>query len=189
MKRIILSIILLIGSILMLPPVKSATLEEAQQLIKEVQNNCSIHHQVCIVRIIDANVIIANTNFNTINISTSTIKFFTKQELRSVMYHELAHAVLNHSERIDYYVADIRYRLDRDLTYDEYKKIHHQIENEADSYASSLLFLNNKINRLDTALIKLGNKYKKDFDEDFLTHPSTNKRLRNIRRYKILYGN
>ena len=188
MRKVILGL-LLVASILWLPPAKSATLGEAQQLIEEVQHNCSIHHQICTVRIIDANVIIANTNFDTINISTTTIKFFTKQELRSVMYHELAHAVLNHSERIDYYVADIRHRLDRELTYDEYKKLHHQIENEADKYASLLLFLNSKKNRLDTALFKLANKYKKNFDEEGLTHPSTNSRLRNIRRYKILYGN
>lgn len=188
MRKVILGL-LLVASILWLPPAKSATLEEVQQLIDEVLINCNVHHQNCSVRLIDHPREIAATNYDTITISTATINLFNKEELRSVMYHELAHAVLNHSERGYAYSDRIRQQLERDLTYNEMQKLRHQMENEADSYASLLLYFNNKPNKLDTALVKLGMKYKRNFDEDYLTHPSTNSRLRNIRRYKILYGN
>lgn len=188
MKKVILSL-LLVASILWLPPAKSATLEEAQQLIDEVKINCMVHHQKCNVFIKDSDRMVAGTSYNNIFISTRTIRFYTKEELRSVMYHELAHAVLNHSEQGEVYTDRIRQRLGRESTYNEMQKLRHRMENEADSYASLILYLNNKPNKLDSALEKISSFYNKNRDEDFLTHPSTNKRLRNIRHYKILYGN
>ena len=188
MKKVIFGL-LLIASILWLPPAKSATLEEVVSIIREVENNCLFNHVKCKVKLIDSKGIVASTNYSTITLSMGTIKFFPKDELRSVAYHELAHALLQHSNQIGNYRDNIRYRLDRDLNYKEEQGIRHRVETEADTFSSFLLYINNKPNRLDKALRRIHIRSGTPADMDTLTHPSLNKRLSNIRRLKILYGN
>lgn len=176
-------------SILLALPVMSATLEEAVSVIREVETSCTSNSIKCKVRLTESKGIVASTNYDTITLSMGTIKLFPKDELRSVAYHELAHALLQHSNQIGTYRDNTRRRLGRDLNYYEEKAIRHRVENEADTFASYLLWIKNKPNQLDKALIRLNRRAGNPADMDSLTHPSLNKRLGNIRYLKTIYGN
>lgn len=180
--------LIMIGILLTLP-VMGATMTDMQKINKEVQTTCSINHTQCNIRLVNSDSIIASTNEHYITISTATIKYFTKEQLRSVVYHEMAHKILRHSYQIRMKRNQIWDRLGRDMSYNEEQKIRHRVELEADSYASFLLWLNNKPNKLDDALWAINILSKRPIDEDTLTHPSLHKRLTNIHKLKILYGN
>lgn len=180
---------LIMISILLTLPVMSATMEEAQEIFHEVGTYCSITRTVCNIKLVDTDKFIASANINTIFISRGAIEFYPKDELRSVMYHELSHRLLNHNEQLKMKREDTWRRLERDMNYEEEQRIRHRVETEADSYASLILWLTQKPNRLDDALIRINLKSKRDPDLDSLTHPSLNKRLKNIRQLKVLYGN
>ena len=180
--------LIMIGILLTLP-VMSATITDMQKINKEVQTTCSINHTQCNIRLVNSDSIIASTNEHYITISSATIKYFTKEQLRSVVYHEMAHKILRHSYQIRMKRNQIWDRLGRNMSYDEEQKIRHRVELEADSYASFLLWLNNKPNKLDDALWAINILSKRPIDEDTLTHPSLHKRLTNIHKLKILYGN
>ena len=170
-------------------PVMGATLEEAVSVIREVEASCISSNVKCKVRLTDSKGIVASTNYDIITLSMGTIKLFPKDELRSVAYHELAHALLQHSSQIGAYRDNTRRRLGRDLNYYEEKGIRHRVENEADTFASFLLWTNNKPNQLDKALKRIHRRAGNPADMDSLTHPSLNKRLGNIRYLKTIYGN
>lgn len=180
---------LIMISILLTLPVMGATMADMQKINKEVQTTCSKNHTQCNIRLVNSDGIIASTNEHCITISTATIKYFTKEQLRSVVYHEMAHKILRHSYQIGMKREQIWDRLGRDMSYNEEQKIRHRVELEADSYASFLLWVNNKPNQLDKALIKLNRRAGNPADMDSLTHPSLNKRLGNIRYLKTIYGN
>lgn len=170
-------------------PVMGATLEEAVSVIREVEASCTSNRVQCKVRLVDSKGIVASTNYEIITLSMGTIKLFPKDELRSVAYHELAHALLQHSNQIGTYRDNTRRRLGRDLNYYEEKRIRHRVENEADTFASFLLWINNKPNQLDKALKRINRRAGNPGDMDTLTHPSLNKRLSNIRYLQTIYGN
>lgn len=176
-------------SILLTLPVMGATMADMKEINKEIQITCSRNHTQCNIRLVNSDSIIASTNENYITISTATIKYFTKEQLRSVAYHEMAHKILRHSYQIRMKRNQIWDKLKREMSYNEEQKIRHRVELEADSYASLLLWLNKKPNKLDDALWTINTLSKRPVDEDTLTHPSLHKRLTNIHRLKILYGN
>ena len=180
---------LIMISILLTLPVMGATMADMREINKEIQITCSRNHTQCNIRLVNNNSIIASTNESHITISTATIKFFTKEQLRSVVYHEMAHKILRHSYQIGMKRDQIWDRLKREMSYNEEQRIRHRVELEADSYASLLLWLNKKPNKLDDALWAINKLSKRPVDEDTLTHPSLHKRLTNIHRLKILYGN
>ena len=180
---------LLMISILLTLPVMGATMADMQEINNEIQITCSRNHTQCNIRLVDNKSIIASTNESYITISTATIKYFTKEQLRSVVYHEMAHKILRHSYQIGMKREQVWDRLGRDMNYNEEQTLRHRVELEADSYASFLLWINNKPNKLDDALWAINMLSKRPVDEDTLTHPSLHKRLTNIHRLKTLYGN
>lgn len=176
-------------SILLTLPVMGAAITDMQEINNEVQTTCSINHTQCDIRLVNSDSIIASTNEHYIIISSGAIKYFTKEQLRSVVYHEMAHKILRHSYQIRMKRDQIWDRLGRNMSHNEEQKIRHRVELEADSYASFLLWINNKPNKLDNALWAINILSKRPIDEDTLTHPSLHKRLTNIHKLKILYGN
>lgn len=170
-------------------PVWGASIEDAREIARDVEINCILNSTKCKVNIVESERFIASTSYDNIYISTYTIDFLSKEELRSVAYHELAHTILKHSLQIQYYRERIYHTLERELSYDEEKRIRHKVEEEADTFSCFLLWLNGRPNYLDNALIKVNKKYKADPNKEGLTHPSLNKRLNNIQRLKRLYGN
>lgn len=187
MIRTIISISLLIGSVLWLPPTKGATIEEQSQVIDEVISLCNYYNTSCSVRIVNDFRYKAYTQYNKITYSNSIGDLLTKDELRCILFHELGHVLNDHSNK-GIMFQNKAYNEGRSLTQDETKQIRHYFEYEADSTMTRLLFENKKPNKFKEAIGKItagSNIY-----NESISHPSTFNRIQNVNRYyKLLQDN
>lgn len=168
--------LIMIGLLLTLPTY-GATLKDLDNIVNLAKPVCNEHKVICTFRVIDFPRPLAYTRYNNITLSNKTVEILTEDELRSVVFHEVAHAVLRHSNLGQQYILSI-YNQGRQPTQDEIKAYRHKVEIEADRYSTILLYQYGYTTRLPEALIKLSNK---EYSEESLTHPSDRDRINNIR--------
>lgn len=180
MVRIILSISLLIGSVLWLPPTKGATIEEQSQIINEVVSLCNYYNTSCSVEVVNDFRYKAYTKYNDITYSNSLGDLLTKDELRCILFHELGH-VLNHHSAQGVLIAKQYINMNKVITPLETKQIRHRFEYEADATMVKMLVENNKPNKFKEALNKVTKG--SDIYQESISHPSTYNRIQNVDKY------
>lgn len=168
--------LIMIGLLLTLPTY-GATLKDLDNIVNLARPVCNEHKVICTFKVIEFPRPLAYTKYNNITLSNKTVEILTEDELRSVVFHEVAHAVLRHSNLGQQYILSI-YNKGRQPTQDEIKAYRHKVELEADRYSTILLYQYGYTTKLPEALIKLSNK---EYSEESLTHPSDRDRINNIR--------
>ena len=168
--------LIMIGLLLTLPTY-GATLKDLDNIVNLARPVCNEHKVICTFKVIEFPRPLAYTKYNNITLSNKTVEILTEDELRSVVFHEVAHAVLRHSNLGQQYILSI-YNQGRQPTQDEIKTYRHKVELEADRYSTILLYQYGYISKLPEALIKLSNK---EYSKESLTHPSDRDRINNIR--------
>lgn len=148
--------LIMIGLLLTLPTY-GATLKDLDNIVNLARPVCNEHKVICTFKVIDFPRPLAYTRYNNITLSNKTVEILTEDELRSVVFHEVAHAVLRHSNLGQQYILSI-YNKGRQPTQDELKAYTHKAEMDADSYSALLLFQYGYANKLPEALLKLSNK-------------------------------
>lgn len=168
--------LIMIGLLLTLPTY-GATLKDLDNIVNLARPVCNEHKVICTFRVIDFPRPLAYTKYNNITLSSKTVEILTEDELRSVVFHEVAHAVLRHSILGQQYILSI-YNKGKQPTQDELKAYRHRAEMDADRYSTILLYQYGYTTKLPEALAKLSNK---KYSEETLTHPSDRDRINNIR--------
>lgn len=168
--------LIMIGLLLTLPTY-GATLQDLDDITNSITPICIDHKIICTFRVIDFPRPLAYTRYNNITLSSKTVEILTEDELRSVVFHELAHAVLRHSNLGQQYILSI-YNKGRQPTQDEIKNYRHKVELEADRYSTILLYQYGYTTKLPEALAKLSTK---KYSEESISHPSDRDRINNIR--------
>lgn len=158
----------------------SATEEEQIEVLKDVSNTCIENQRVCLFKTIKGNELNAYTDGVTIFIYTGILERLSKDELRSILYHELAHILLQHPQRT-------RVLLNKRLPISMWEFKNHKVNNEieADTLATHLLLSKGYPSRLDEGLLRIVPE--KFIGKQTLTHPSTISRIKNIRKIEVMY--
>lgn len=176
--------LIMIGLLLTLPTY-GATLKDLDNIVKQAKPLCSLHHIICSFRVIEFSRPLAYTQYNRITLSSKTVEILTKDELKGVVFHEVAHAVLRHSEQGQSYIMNVR-NSGREPTVEELSRFRYRVEYEADRYSVILLYLYGQRSELPSALGKMSSKSN---TEESFTHPSNQDRINKINKLqKILSG-
>lgn len=181
MIRRAISIILLTLLVLMVTAlsVTAITIQEAQPIKQEGEFICKLYNTKCDIIFVDNEYPYARTRlYGIINVSNSLVEMMNKDELRSVIYHEVGHRVLKHVEQIATLIDNPAISK-REISEFRYKK-----ELEADRFATLLVKYTKRKEGLSSALLKITPP--EFIDKDSPTHPST--RLRIIKIRNIYYG-
>ena len=169
--------LIMIGLLLTLPTY-GATLKDLDSIVNLAKPVCNEHKVICTFKVIDFPRPLAYTQYNNITLSTKTVEILTAEELRSVVFHEVAHAVLRHSNLGQQYITSIYSNKGRQPTEQEIKAYRHKVELEADRYSTILLYQYGYTTKLPEALAKLSTK---KYSEESISHPSDRDRINNIR--------
>lgn len=113
-------------------------------------------------------------------------KYLTKTEMASIMYHELAHLVLQHSQRMKEAQTLMKNSQGRILNKYEWCHIKREQEYEADAFTVEIARRYGVPSHLDEAFIRMFPKEK--FKEEYCTHPSFDRRVKYIRELEKRYG-
>lgn len=169
--------LIMIGLLLTLPTY-GATLKDLDNIVNLARPVCNEHKVICTFKVIDFPRPLAYTRYNNITLSNKTVEILTEDELRSVVFHEVAHAVLRHSNLGQQYIASMCSKKGGQPTEQEIKSYKHKVELEADSYSTILLYQYGYTTKLPEALAKLSTK---EYSEESISHPSDRDRINNIR--------
>lgn len=185
LKTLFTNIVTLIVSCLigfsMISSAQAATLEQQQQILNEGKQLCSIYLVKCEASVVDVEGAGAFTTAkNQIFITKGLANIMNEDEFRAVVFHEVGHAVLRHSQRQASLIA--RASVAGKLNRKDWIAMRHSHELEADRFASYTLKVLNKPNNLDTALTKLMGTQNLDLKSD--THPTLRTRLIEIGKIK-----
>jgi len=176
-----LSLLFLITIIFNLNSAQACTYSDLINLTYEANRICLDYHTVCHIKVLNAKEFQAYTYNDKIFLTSNLINNFSKDYLRAVLYHEVAHRVLNHSEQMKTYWPPTNNNSNN------IRLLRYAHEYDADKLASYLLYQNNFQNKLDEALLLLVPATRRNIATN--THPSINSRVRHIRRYKLINGN
>ena len=156
--------------------------EEQFDLIGEIKNTCVEFGTTCNVKVTNNTQQLKaySDNDRNIKISRSMFNQLSKDEVRSVAYHEVAHLVLKHPQTWSAYVNT---PVMRNTVF--VQELRHMQEYQADAYASWMLYVNQKPNELDTVLLNLVPLNRRNIQTT--THPSINNRVKHIQKYKRIY--
>lgn len=180
-KLFIIFFFLIIG----VAPLKAATVEEVSSIFPEGQALCAAALKKCEFRAVEFNYPNAFNHFGTITIMSGAYNNLTKDEVRAVLYHEVAHSVLNHSQRSLDNINKFRTTYGREPQPQELQVMKHRFEKDADLVAIAMLHWMHKPLVLDEALIKLG---RLGGTKQTFTHPSIEDRVNTIRKLQKAYG-
>lgn len=169
--------LIMIGLLLTLPTY-GATLKDLDNIVNLARPVCNEHEVICTFRVVEFPGPLAYTRYNNITLSTKTVEILTEDELRSVIFHEVAHAVLRHSNLGQQYITSIYSEKGRQPTEQEIKNYRHKVELEADRYSTILLYQYGYTTKLPEALAKFSTK---KYSEESISHPSDRDRINNIR--------
>lgn len=122
----------------------------------------------------------------TIYIKNDMDKKLSKSEWNSILYHELAHIVLQHSKRMKEAQQLMKNSEGRILNKYEWCHIKREQEYEADAFTVEIARRYGVPSHLDEAFIRLFPKDK--FKEEYCTHPSFNRRVKYIRELEKKYN-
>lgn len=171
--------LIMIGLLLTLPAY-GATLQEFSEISNEVLTICTNKGHQCGVRLIQDLSPKAYTYYRDMTFSTGLVMYLSTDELRGVMYHELAHSVNKHSER-GQELLDTLYAQGIQPTQSMARNYRHSIEYEADREATRMLKQNGKVNKLPEALIRLSSEKGYTLTTD--THPAPQTRVRILKGF------
>ena len=180
-KLFIIFFFLIIG----IAPLKAATVEEVTSIFPEGRALCAAALKKCEFRAIEFNFPNAFNHFGTITIMSGAYNNLTKDEVRAVLYHEVAHSILNHSQRSLDIINGFRATYGREPTPDELQVMKHRFEKDADLVAMAMLHWMRKPLVLDDAILKLGAIAG---TKQSSTHPSVQDRVNSLRRMQEVYG-
>ena len=169
---------LIMITLLLTLPTYGATLKDLDNIVNLARPVCNEYKVICTFRVIEFPRPLAYTRYNNITLSNKTVEILTEDELRSVVFHEVAHAVLGHSNLGQQYITSIYSKKGRQPTEQEIKTYRHKVELEADSYSIILLYQYGYTTKLPEALAKLSTK---KYSEESISHPSDRDRINNIR--------
>lgn len=181
-KLFITLLVLLLGTPLLS---LSATTQEVEELFQEGKTICLIAARRCTFKMVDLDLPLAYTQYNDITIMSGIYNKLTKDELRGIIYHEVAHAVSNHSQQGQEFFNNFVSEQKRPPYPAEVQNFRYKLENEADAKAVLLLFAARKPILLDTALVKVTKPYNNTGASS--THPSIESRVKHIQnmRWKL----
>lgn len=158
-------LILLISSLILCSPTY------AHRIVDEI-NKTRCKELQCEVFISEKSHRIAYTTMsNDIIITKGMLNYLSDNEIRSVLYHELAHVKLQHSKKL---LEEVYKRYPHNTSKD-LKTFRHIQEYSADITASQMLKEDNKPNKLSQALIKILKLKQSDINSD--THPPIKQRI------------
>ncbi len=138
MRRLFLTLILLI--FIEVPPTLSATTQEVDDLFKEGENICALVLQRCTFKRLELDLPLASTTYNDITVVSGVYNRLTKDELRAIVYHEVAHAISDHSEKGQKIYNHFFEEYKRYPTAEELQPIKYKFENEADTLTVLILY-------------------------------------------------
>lgn len=184
MHRLFLTIILLL--FIGVPPTLSATTQEVDEVFEEGRNICALVLQKCTFKRLELDLPLASTTYNDITVVSGVYNRLTKDELRAIVYHEVAHAISDHSEKGQKVYNRFFEEYKRYPTAEELQPIKYKFENEADTLAVLMLYGAKKPILLDTALVKVTSPYGNG--QASKTHPSVETRVRHIQSLKNKLG-
>lgn len=167
-------------------PAWGASIQERQELYQEGMAVCRHQQTPCIIQEYKSIIGNAETNYNKISVMTNISEPLTKDELRSILYHEIAHVILQHSNKGIIWQQSIR-NSGREPSKAEIKQFRNTQEFDADKFMCYLLWRYGKPNLFEQALTKIDNP--DYYYKDSISHPSTYERVLRVRAYKKLYGN
>lgn len=186
-KRLILFLFILTIIILLKPPEgESATIQERQALYKEGTMLCMEHSTSCTIKEFNSPHGNAMTQYNNIWVSTQMAERLPVNEIRAIMYHEIGHVVLKHSNS-GLAFMDRYYKMGRYPTVEEVRKFRHKNEFEADNFASIALRVHNYHNDFDKALMHITTPGEYEYSSN--SHPSPKIRIKRIKQLKKQLGN
>lgn len=183
MRKLFLTLlVLLLGTPLLS---NSATIQEVEELFQEGRTICLIGAHRCTFKMIDLDLPIAYTQYNDITVMSGIYNKLTKDELRGIIYHEVAHAISNHSQQGQEFFNRFTYEHQRPPVPAEVQNFRYRLENEADAKAVLLLYAARKPILLDSALVKITTPYNNTGASN--THPSIESRVNHIQnmRWKL----
>ena len=183
MRKIFITLlILLLGTPLLS---WSATTQEVEELFQEGRTICLIAARKCTFKMVDLDLPLAYTQYNDITIMSGIYNKLTKDELRGIIYHEVAHAVSNHSQQGQEFFNRFITEHRRPPYPAEVQSFRYKLETEADAKAVFLLFAAGKPILLDSALVKITKPYNNTGASN--THPSIESRVNYIQnmRWKL----
>lgn len=158
---------------------RGATDKERDKVFKEIELLCKIYNKTCTLQIIDDNHLIARTHaFGNIEVSTSIIRALDKDQLRSVLLHEVGHRVLEHVEKTSQYLYFCQRSNNCDNNY--IAEMRRRNEYEADKFATLVVKFTKHKEALSEALLIITPV--DDVYKTFPTHPSTADRIYQIDR-------
>lgn len=179
--------IILIGLLLgICSPCLGTTIDNFNSISNECKSTCFRYLRICNIHMQKSEVKNAFTTKDDIRVTSGIVTLLSIDELRSVMYHEVAHKLLHHIEMGNEFYNTIRKQYNREPTPEEISNFKHQIEFDADHYACIMLAQEGKPIELDSALIKLYEG--RDMNREWFSHPSANERIKRIREYKKQLG-
>lgn len=185
MIKNILVTILIIEALLgiAMTPAFGATVKERDKVFKEATNLCKIYLKQCSIHYVNYDGMAAQTKYNgNIYISSGFVDKLTEAQLRSVLYHEVGHVVLEHIEKSAQYQYTCNYY--NTCNQEAVSNIHRKYEYEADRFAVLVTKFTGKPEGLEGALKIITPP--SDMNTTQTTHPSTSDRIREIRR--LYYG-
>lgn len=168
------------------PPTLGATTQEVDELFKEGTTLCALVLQKCTFKRIVLDLPLAATTYNDITVASGIYEKLTKDELRAIIYHEVAHAISDHSEKGQKIYNHFLEEYKRYPTAQELRPLKYQFENEADTLAVLMLYGAKKPILLESALIKITTPYNNGKASN--SHPSVENRIKHIQSIKHKLG-
>lgn len=183
-KNILVTILIAVAMLgIAMTPAFGATKKEQDKVIKEAVTLCKIYLKQCTVHIVKYEGLGAQTRYGgDIYITNSLVEKLTEPQMRSVLFHEVGHVVLEHIEKTAQYQQSCEYY--KTCNSEALSTVHRNYEYEADRFAVLVTKFTGKPEGLEGALVIITPKDM--FNTTHATHPSTADRIQRIR--KLYYG-
>ena len=172
--------------ILGVPPMYGATRIEVEQVFEEAKPMCLAAMRRCTFRTIEFNAPVAYTQYGEITVSSGIYNIMNREEVRGIVFHEVAHAVLRHSEKAQSFYNEFVMINKRPPTSKDITEFRHNGENQADAMAVLMLYVGRYPITLDSALAKIVLKYNNG--DNCNSHPSAAYRIQHINNIKQKLG-
>lgn len=149
----------------------------------ELKRSCANHKITCYITVKGNKSLKAYSDqHRIIYLSTGLLDNLTREQIRSIFYHEMAHIKLGHHKIWEKYLVS---GVLQAMPISEVKRLRHTQEYEADTKAAEMLYNDGFDIQLDEALeVVIPNEYR---NIETNTHPATNKRLQYIKKLEALY--
>lgn len=167
-------------------PMYGATRIEVEQIFEEAKPICLAAMMRCNFRTLEFAAPAAYTQYNNITVTSGIYSILNKDEVRAIVFHEVGHAVLRHSDKAQSFYNEFTRTNKRPPTSKDISEFRHNGENQADAMAVLMLYAGRYPVTLDSALEKIVQKYNNGDVSD--SHPSSVYRIQHIKNIKQKLG-